>query len=135
MPRRRLRTFTLWTGTLLCVLIAAAFVVSARWLVALDIRGGPCVYVQAGHFGLAFDDLYVRAWHTQRHSAGLWWWRWALSPHVVFPLWFAFIGVAGPTCVLGWSARRRILPGHCPCGFDLTGNVSGACPECGRETG
>ncbi len=30
MPRRRLRTITLWTGTLLCVLIAAAFVVSGR---------------------------------------------------------------------------------------------------------
>ena len=29
MPRRRLRMFTLWTGTLLCVLIAAAFVASA----------------------------------------------------------------------------------------------------------
>ncbi len=36
---RRLRTFTLWTGSLLSLLIAAAFVVSARWLVAVDIPG------------------------------------------------------------------------------------------------
>ncbi len=28
MSRHRLRTFTLWTGTLLCVLIAGAFVVA-----------------------------------------------------------------------------------------------------------
>ena len=73
MKLRRLRTFTLRTGATLCALIAAAFLVSLRWLVAVDIRGGPCVYVQAGHFGLAFDDLYVRAWHTHRHSAGVWW--------------------------------------------------------------
>ena len=36
-------------------------------------------------------------------------------------------------------ARRLLLPkrrerlGLCPsCGYDLTGNVSGTCPECGR---
>lgn len=28
--------------------------------------------------------------------------------------------------------RRRIPPGRCACGYDLTGNVSGRCPECGR---
>jgi hypothetical protein len=29
--------------------------------------------------------------------------------------------------------RRRAFfaSGHCPCGYDLTGNVSGICPECG----
>ena len=69
----RLRKSVVISGTLLCALIAAAFLVSLRWLVAVDIRGGPCVYVQAGHFGLAFDDLYVRAWYTHRHSAGVWW--------------------------------------------------------------
>jgi hypothetical protein len=34
-----------------------------------------------------------------------------------------------------WLARKHIateLPGHCSrCGYDLTGNVSGNCPECG----
>jgi hypothetical protein len=34
-----------------------------------------------------------------------------------------------------WLARKHIateLPGHCSrCGYDLTGNVSGQCPECG----
>lgn len=29
----------------------------------------------------------------------------------------------------GSSAVRQ--PGHCSCGYDLTGNVSGRCPECG----
>ena len=32
-----------------------------------------------------------------------------------------------------WYHDRRIPPGHCKkCGYNLTGNVSGICPECGR---
>ncbi len=35
-------------------------------------------------------------------------------------------------CALLWLRRRRFPPGHCQrCGYDLTGNVSGRCPECG----
>ena len=31
---------------------------------------------------------------------------------------------------------RRCRKGHCQsCGYDLQGNVSGVCPECGKETG
>lgn len=37
-----------------------------------------------------------------------------------------------PTALLWWLDRRIIQPGHCrKCGYDLTGNVSGVCPECG----
>jgi rRNA maturation endonuclease Nob1 len=29
----------------------------------------------------------------------------------------------------------RYLAGHCHgCGYDLTGNISGTCPECGQKT-
>ncbi len=35
-----------------------------------------------------------------------------------------------PIVVLWWPARRIPL-GHCPhCGYNLTGNESGKCPEC-----
>jgi hypothetical protein len=49
------------------------------------------------------------------------------------PLWIPFLIFAMPTTYLWWrDRRRRIPPGHCrKCGYDLTGNVSGICPECG----
>jgi hypothetical protein len=48
------------------------------------------------------------------------------------PLWIPMVLVAGPAGVLWWLDRRRFPAGHCrQCGYDLTGNVSGRCPECG----
>src|SRR5205823_4734573 len=36
--------------------------------------------------------------------------------------------------VLYWRRRRaRRIAGKCVCGYDLTGNSSGICPECRRE--
>lgn len=51
---------------------------------------------------------------------------------VTCPLWLLFILVAAPTLAL-WYRDRRPPPGHCQsCGYDLTGNTSGRCPECGE---
>ncbi len=34
-----------------------------------------------------------------------------------------------------WCVDRRYAPGYCgACGYDLTGNESGVCPECGMAT-
>jgi hypothetical protein len=49
------------------------------------------------------------------------------------PLWFLVVLAVIP---LAWAAlvrrRRRPPPGHCrSCGYDLTANASGRCPECG----
>jgi hypothetical protein len=52
-----------------------------------------------------------------------------------FPLWFVFVAFAvAPTIafirgpVRRWRRRRRGLCANC--GYDLTGNTSGLCPEC-----
>ena len=42
----------------------------------------------------------------------------------------AFVGIA--TAAFWYLDRPLPPPGHCQkCGYDLTGNVSGRCPECG----
>ncbi len=46
-------------------------------------------------------------------------------------LWVSFCVIAIPTAILWYSDRRTVKPGHCPhCGYNLTGNESGVCPEC-----
>lgn len=47
-------------------------------------------------------------------------------------LWIPFLLVSIPTAILFWRERHRVPRGHCPkCGYDLTANMSGRCPECG----
>ena len=56
--------------------------------------------------------------------------EWRISLPLLGPL--ALVVV--PTACLWWFDRRRIPPGHCrKCGYNLTGNVSRVCPECGAE--
>ncbi len=48
---------------------------------------------------------------------------------IILPVAFVWVLLAW----LAWRSRgTRVLPGHCAeCRYDLTGNVSGRCPECG----
>lgn len=52
---------------------------------------------------------------------------------IIVPFWLTLAVVAPPTLLLIWLDRRhRYGPHQCPrCGYDLTGNTSGRCPECG----
>jgi predicted RNA-binding Zn-ribbon protein involved in translation (DUF1610 family) len=50
---------------------------------------------------------------------------------VTIPLWIPMTLAVGFTLFL-WKARRRQLAGVCSaCNYNLEGNVSGTCPECG----
>ena len=51
----------------------------------------------------------------------------------VCPMWMFLLAALIPT-MLAWRRLRRPLPGHCrKCGYNLTGNVTGRCSECGTE--
>ena len=73
----------------------------------------------------------------QRLSGMRWLPTWYESPRlmcVIIPLWMPLAAVGVPTAIL-WRRDRRPPKGHCQtCGYDLTGNVSGVCPECGKVT-
>jgi hypothetical protein len=52
---------------------------------------------------------------------------------IAIPLWFPLLLALIPTVYL-WRTDRRRLPGFCKkCGYNLTGNETGKCPECGTE--
>ena len=52
------------------------------------------------------------------------------------PLWMFLVPVTALAVVLWWGGRDTPAPGHCQqCGYNLTGNVSGRCPECGTAVG
>ena len=54
---------------------------------------------------------------------------------VVVPFWALVLLAAPLPAVRLWRRLRRgrFAPGHCrACGYDLRGNESGVCPECGR---
>ena len=56
---------------------------------------------------------------------------------LVVPHWFlTLIFAIGPAVWLfKWNKRRKLRSNACPaCGYDLTGNESGVCPECGAST-
>jgi len=52
---------------------------------------------------------------------------------IVIPIWLPLLMVATLTGFLRARDRRRhARPGDCrACGYNLTGNTSGKCPECG----
>lgn len=51
------------------------------------------------------------------------------------PLWIPFVVIVVSSLV-GVRRCRGHPPPHCQkCGYNLTGNVSGVCPECGRPIG
>jgi hypothetical protein len=56
--------------------------------------------------------------------------RW--TARIILPIWMITLPLTLITAWLWYRARPAIPPGHCAkCGYDLTDNVSGTCPECG----
>ena len=64
-----------------------------------------------------------------------------LAWHLDFrvPAWFLVLLSVAPTTLKiarMWSSRRQLGSHSCVgCGYNLTGNVSGVCPECGTSIG
>ena len=55
-----------------------------------------------------------------------------ITGQILIPVWLLVVAVGFPTAILWWRDRRP-KAGLCEvCKYDLTGNVSGICPECGE---
>jgi hypothetical protein len=131
------------TGSVLWVSRNHRWMIGVRdhdFLAALPPAKNPFPSPREGHFRLQDNQLFDAPpyrepkkklwpyWEPNRRIRALWFQLW-------LPLWIPLACVALPTALLVWADRRRIRPGHCrECGYDLTGNVSGRCPECGAST-
>ena len=148
-----------WVGTTLCLLPLVGYASSLhcsryvgidRLYCMVGVEGG-AIHIE---WGVQSRHLYRRDLHRfvrmraqeyaaylsgqRRASPPAHWLRW---PHLEndfrlcwVPLWIPCAALSLPTAVLCWLDRRRISPGHCRnCGYNLTGNLSGTCPECGNS--
>jgi len=143
-----------WIGTICCFGFTLIGLVSV-WI--RPLLGFRCGYISARHgnvlvtwsaaenaerdvfvSGLELIELPARfrfLWPYVRKVAVGWRGGTHLRWAVLLPLWLLFVIVAMPTLYLWWT-ERSFPPGHCQkCGYDLTGNVSGRCPECGTLVG
>lgn len=85
--------------------------------------GGATVYHRTGTVAAEFRWLGF-VFFSARTSVPV---RAYRIPYWAFAVPLAAIAVAGRM-----APQAAPRPGHCPaCGYDLTGNESGACPECG----
>jgi hypothetical protein len=81
-----------------------------------------------GYSGSTSDRLrmFVLECPLPWHSVKSWW--------IGVPFGWVLIFMTIPTAFLWYLDRRRFPAGCCQkCGYDLTGNQSGRCPECGTE--
>ena len=132
--RRRWRLIK-WSGVLLLILMPVAWVVSGRYNGGL----GP---VFLGRGSLIITDVPSSEWWSPYFYRMRQWSEFDWMPelirarpasYLILPLWIETLLLAILTFLL-WRRDRRIPP-HCcqKCGYNLTGNVTGVCPECGSR--
>lgn len=144
--RGRLRRIAKWVGLISFTVLVPVYVLSiwkaCHFSVPLMNRtvfcgfdGGALLVVvlldttyPSPGFGVT-DASYFRLWLEHSNFVGFGHMAW-------IPIWMLLAALALPTALLWHTDRRRPIPsGQCrKCGYDLTGNVSGRCPECGKGT-
>ena len=135
-PPSRVRRIFKRSGLAVCVPLTVTWLLSMFVGFTFPLGG---VRVGLGYGTFVFDSLthpggFEWSGLSQLHTL-LWlpdgFWARNSGRVEFFPLWIPLAVVAVPT-VIAWRRDRGPKPGHCRCGYDLTGNVSGMCSECGE---
>jgi len=96
------------------------------WLTGHSEAGGGSLNAFVSPYSVGFGG----AWGFELHSAVLY--------VLVVPHWSLLLLLAGLPVMwmIKWRKRRRFGPNVCDrCAYDLTGNQTGICPECGASIG
>ena len=147
---RKRRTLK-WVGLLLCLMMLGLWVISvlygvfyvppkSRWGIGIESGMISSVFTYGGSQGWNYSPKYsslktyatTMPWTVFAH-----YWLGLRLPGktadglVYVPFWLLVVATGLPTAILWWRDRRP-KAGFCKvCKYDLMGNVSGACPECG----
>lgn len=150
MERERLEARLKWFFTIMFVSIVLAHIVTSYWSVLwVDGSGEPRVLARDGRVSVDIGcrlrvipdtSRLASGWDVQRTTSlkhtyvGLWFRLGRSALAATVPLW-PFWAVSGFLGACFWySDWRTVKPYNCrDCGYDLTGNVSGRCPECGAS--
>jgi len=148
--RGRWRRRAKWSSGCTLLVLGAAWLASARWTLWYAWRAEILMPYDSRVVGLGAGGVFYKAFHPTEMSdyflADPGWhgvhapWRWGLKPLAIMtrqfrtelwlPIWPA-LAVVAPLTALIWLWPTRVPRGHCRrCGYNLTGNVSGRCPEC-----
>lgn len=159
--RSRIRRWMKWAGATVCALLMVMWVFSmwgsVSWVVSGDSADPVWNPNYVAHrsvdwkFLLMTQRLFIVRSDTEWLRPTGWRVMWFKKPefmpaglprfniysgtwNFMLPLWTPFLLVAIPTAFLFWRDHRKIPQGHCQnCGYSLTGNTSGICPECGEQ--
>jgi hypothetical protein len=101
------------------------------WLVVLVTIGVYTTWLAVDSVGPAVSTARANGW-----AAGAWMFGWTGVYAVAGPTLLYYAARVGRLCWRMYAPTAPFPPGHCRrCGYDLAGNVSGACPECGAVVG
>jgi hypothetical protein len=140
---KRLMAFIRWSGLVVCAVMISAWIASHYWYAGVDFRGLYYVESDEGRIDIGAFRHYERVKRDYETSivveriSDTRFIRKVSEHHKMrriawVPFWFLVMASGASSVYLFRRARRRITPGHCrTCGYDLTGNLSGVCPECG----
>lgn len=126
-----------WMGVAILLMMLVAWPISGRY----NIQLGPA-FIGRGSLIIATTppyDLTPRFYRMRDWSEFDWipeFGRGRPCSYLVLPLWIEFLVILIPTVSLWIYDHRRSMPGFCrKCGYNLTGNISNRCPECGTFQG
>lgn len=134
--------------------VAAALATATAWALTASGRGlayydGGKTICEVGYGCVTYARFtpsvinYEPGFSSRSYDSMRWWPKLLLESRdlvvVAIPLWIPLALFATPPAFALWSTRLRRLrieAGRCPrCGYDLAGNTTGVCPECGNKIG
>ena len=122
-----------WIGLASCVLLVVTSALSAFHPVVFGVHDVGWVVMVKGAIVLGDRSIQGQLFFGSAEQPSLELWNtWSRTGPVIVPV-YPLLLFAIFSTMLVWRVGRPYPTNHCrTCGYNLTGNVSGRCPECGE---